>query len=627
MCGIAGIVHGGNVELLKRMSAAQSHRGPDDDGMVWFHETRCGLAHKRLAIVDRTPLGHQPMSDAEERFWIIHNGEIFNHEELRSRMEKKGGRFRSRTDTEVILELYREQGAAALDRMNGMFAFAVYDSERDELLLARDRLGVKPLYYALLPGGIIFASEVKAILASGLIEAAPDSLSLLTPARYIVAPSTGFMNIMKLPPGHCLRFVDGRATIQQYWSIEPREEIPEGDVVSELRDILLDAARIQLTSDVPVGILLSGGIDSSLIAAAVRCNHTGSLHSFTVGMTPHDLRKEAMPADAPYAARLASSLGFTHHETVLEPSLADLLSTVVWHLDEPLADPAAINVYLLAREARQCGVPVLLTGMGGDEIFGGYRKHLACLKADFVRDLLPGYLRGLLQRALESLPVSKFGRGFRGLRWARRFMALTVLEKLERYLASDLSPDAAQFELLTGGRIRYHETAFVQQQRRSFEAASLSYLTRMCLNDTRFFLPDHNLLYSDKAAMAWGVETRQPLTDHRIVELMFSLPPEYRISRLEQKTLLKKVAAHLISSDIVHRPKVPFGMPVRSWLGGPLASLVDDILSEESLRKRGIYDAGAVRTMITRDRNGLEDSSLTIWTILTREIWLRTFCL
>jgi asparagine synthase (glutamine-hydrolysing) len=331
-----------------------------------------------------------------------------------------------------------------------------------------------------------------------------------------------------------------------------------------------------------------------------------------------------MPDDSIFARQVAQQLGFEFNEFELRPTVADLLPKMVWHLDEPLSDPAAINTYMISQAARDLGIVVLLNGVGGDEIFGGYRKHLACLTADTYQHLVPGLLRRGIERVAEKLPVATGDRGLRYLRWFKRFASIASLPQAERYLSSDLSLSAAQFESLFPQH-GYHDTWFYRAQQPELARRDLSYLTRMCLNDTRVFLPEHNLTYSDKAAMAASIETRPPLADYRIVEKMFTLPPGQRIRGNVQKYLLKKVSERYLPHGIVHRPKAPFNAPLRAWMRGPLAPMVDELLCESSLKARGFYHPPAVRSLIANDRRGVEDHGMVIWTLLTTELWFRTF--
>jgi asparagine synthase (glutamine-hydrolysing) len=626
MCGIAGLIRCGNPALLQQMRLVQAHRGPDSQGAEWWPEYGSGFGHCRLAILDLSPAGHQPMSTLDRRYWITFNGEVYNFQDIRRELEVKGLRFKSTGDTEVVLRAYEMWGADCLAKFNGQFAFAIFDTRTGKLFAARDHIGIKPFYYWQSGERFAFASEIKGLLQCPFVERRPDYEALLTPARFQISPRTGFAGIAKLPPGHHLIFENGKLTITRYWQIEPREDCPtkEAELVDELDALLVDAVRLQMIADRPVGAFLSGGLDSSIISTLMRKNNPGDIHAFTIKFSEADQKYERMPDDSIYARRVAQQLGFKFHEFELQPAVADLLPKMVWHLDEPLSDPAAINTYMISEAARDLGIIVLLNGVAGDEIFGGYRKHLACLKAETYQHFVPGILRRGIERIAERLPVATGEKGLRYLRWFKRFASIASLPQAERYLSSDLSLSAGQFQSLFPQR-KYHDTWFYRAQQPDLARRDLSYLTRMCLNDTRVFLPEHNLAYSDKAAMAASIETRPPLADYRIVEKMFTLPPGQRIRGNVQKYLLKKVSERYLPHEIVHRPKAPFNAPLRAWMRGPLAPMVDELLSESSLKARGFYHPPAVRALIANDRRGVEDHGMVIWTLLTTEMWFRAF--
>jgi asparagine synthase (glutamine-hydrolysing) len=626
MCGIAGIINGGNEQLLGRMNDMIAHRGPDDAGLKWFAESSSGLAHRRLSIIDLSPAGHQPMCNETGDFWIVFNGEIYNYKELGEEVLAKGVRLRSSSDTEILLYAYQIWGEACLEKLNGMFAFAIYDSRKRKLFVARDRLGIKPLYYHFQNGCLVFSSEIKAILSSTLVPKRPDLHALHTPARFQVSPWTGFQDILKLPPAHCLTLQDGKLSVRQYWSLHPSElPVREAGLIEQLGALLFDSVRLQMRADVPVGIFLSGGLDSSIVSALMRVNTQQTVHSFTIKFSSEDQKFEQMAPDWDYARQVATQFGFTYHELEIRPQVEELLRKMVWHLDEPLSDPAAINTYLISQAARDLNIVVLLNGMGGDEVFGGYRKHLACLKVESYQAIVPGAVRRMLQHVADRIPVATATRGLKQLRWGKRFLSFASAPRSDRYLMSDLSVSPKQFSQMFASRMSYYDSHFFKSQAPRFNGNGLSYLTQMCLNDTLVFLPEHNLTYSDKASMAASVEGRPPLTDHRIVEFMFSVPPRERIHRLTQKYLLKKVAEKYLPDNIIYRPKAPFGSPLRSWVRGPLSTMIADLLSAESLRARGLYDPEYVADLIARDKQGLEDNAHQIWTLLTNEIWFRTF--
>ena len=626
MCGITGLINTGNENILREMTKLVYYRGPDDEGLFWSDKHCSGIGHRRLSIIDLSSKGHQPMSNETGTLHITYNGEIYNYKEIRSSLEKLGYKFKSSSDTEVILKSYEEWGEECLHKFNGMFAFAIYNSDTNSLFAARDRIGIKPFYYYHKNDAFIFSSEIKSILKSGLAETNPDYFSLLTPTRFQISPFTGFENILKLPPGYSLFLNNSELKLKKYWDINPSEkDIDEVTAIQQLDDILNGAVTRQMISDVPVGIFLSGGLDSSIIAALMRKNTQEDIHSFTIKFSDEDQKYEKMVKDELYAKQVAEIFDMDYNEIEVSPDIEDLLPKIIWHLDEPLADPAAINTYLISKAARDLDIVVLLNGMGGDEIFGGYRKHLACLKADTYRQYVPGLIRKAVKETFDHIPVATSSQGFKYLRWLKRFLIIASLPRIERFLSSDLSLTGEQFDKLFIEKINYKDSHFYKSQVDNFKPSDVSYLTQMCLNDSKIMLPEHNLNYSDKASMAASIESRPPLTDHLLVEFMFNLEPELRIKKDKQKYLLKKVSEKYLPIGIVNRPKAPFGSPLRSWIRGPLAEMVDDYLSTDSMKKRNLYKQDYIEKLIKSDRDGKEDNSHIIWTLLTNEIWFKTF--
>jgi len=627
MCGITGLFNIGNANILSEMGSSIFYRGPDDEGIEWFERHNSGIGNKRLSIIDLSSFGHMPMANEKRNLWITYNGEVYNFREIRNELISKGYKFISDSDTEVILKAYEEWKENCLEKFNGMFAFIIYNSDDNSFFAARDRVGIKPFYYWYNGKAVIIASEIKSIFKTKLVEKSPDLLALCTPTRFQIYPYTGFKNIFKLPAGCYLSFKNNKLDIVKYWDIYPteNEKITEAEAIEKLDYLLEDSVRMQMISDVPIGILLSGGLDSSIIAALMRKNSNGEIHSFTIKFSKSDQKFEQAADDSYYSRIVSDLLGFKLKMLEINPDIEDLLPKIIWHLDEPLADPAAINTYLICEQAQARGIPVLLNGMGGDEIFAGYRKQLACLKADIYQNLIPASLRNFIENTIVKLHVASKTKGYRRIRWVKRFLSFASLPQYERFLVSDLSFNKSTFESLFKEKVRYEDSYFYKSQIKNFENPELSYLTKMCLNDTKTFLPGHNLLYSDKSSMAASVETRPPLIDHRIIEFMFTLPTKYRIKHNKQKYLLKEVAKKYLPKEIVNRPKAPFGSPLRSWLRGSLSEMVDDLLSESSINRRGFYNAAIVRDMIEKDRSGAEDNAHFIWILLNNELWFRTF--
>jgi len=628
MCGIAGIIGEVSRDTIAMMTSSLAHRGPDGEGTVCVEEEGFAFGHRRLAIIDLSPAAAQPMSDPSGRYWITYNGEVYNHASLRADLEARGRVFRSRSDTEVVLAAWEIWGAQSLHRLNGMFAFAIWDRKTRSLFAARDRLGIKPLYWAMPRDSLLFASEVKAILASGCLRAEADPEVTHNPWHFPTAPRTGFLGIHKIPPGHLLMWKEGRVHLDRWWSIPVGSEDPGwGKAREELAGLLDDAVGLQRQGDVPVGVLLSGGLDSSTIVALMRRWDVNPLHTFCIAFRSQDRMFEAVGEDSRYARLVAERFDCSHHEIVIAPDIVTLLPKLVWHLDEPAIDVAALNTYLIAEEARGSGVPVLLSGQGADEIFGGYRKYLACLLADCYQAMLPRLLRNGVESLIGRLPVAGEQLGFRTTRWATRFLGFASLAPVERFLRSDLSLTPSMYgDLFKDSGIHpYEGLAEVAARKTAFADRGCSYLQAMCLADAETFLPDHNLNYMDKAAMAMGVETRPPLLDHRIVEFVFGLADRFRIRRTTQKSLLRSAAARLLPKQVLSRPKAPFGAPLRAWIRNDLREMVDDLLSPEALRARGLYRPEVVRSLIDADRRGKADHAHFVWNLLWREIWFRQF--
>jgi len=614
--------------VVRGMTRLLAHRGPDGDGCVCPNGEPFGFGHRRLAILDLTSAGAQPMWDAAGRFCITYNGEVYNFRELRRELEAKGHRFHSTSDTEVVLTAYAQWGPACLDRLNGMFALAIWDRTERTLFAARDRLGIKPFYWAEYAGGLLFASEAKAILASGLVPVEADPEIAHNPWHYPSAPRTGFVGVNKLPAGHTLAWRDGRVTTSRWWKIAERAaRLDHAEAARGLDELLTDAVALQMISDVPVGALLSGGLDSTAIVALMAGVASGPVRTMAIRFRAEDLPFEAMPDDERFARLVAKRFNCDHTEIEISPKVVDLLPRIVWHLDEPIFDPAAINTLLIAEEARLRGIKVLLSGIGGDEVLGGYRKHLACMLAGRYQATVPAFVRDVVATMGMRLPVATARGGFRHVRWLRRFLGIASLPPTERFLRSDLSISPEDYADLypDASRIPYDGLAEVRHRTACLEQGGGSYLERMCRWDTTIFLPDHNLAYTDKATMAAGIEARPPLIDHRIVELAFRLRDDDRIRGRVQKALLRDVVAPWIPAAVIRRPKAAFAAPLRAWIRRDLAEMVDDLLSETALRRRGLYSREAVRRRIEDDRKGRADHSHLIWNLLNRELWFESF--
>lgn len=627
MCGIVGFVNCGSKEELHKSVIAVNHRGPDFQDYKWFEKHNSGLGHARLSIIDLSTNGNQPMYDKTGKNWIILNGEIFNYVDIRKILKAKGYSFVTNSDTEVLLKANNEWGTSCLEYLNGMFSFAIFNEESGNVFAARDRLGIKPFYYFTEGNKLVFASEIKSILECKAYMKEPDLRALHTPVHFQVSPYTGFKNIYKLQAGHYLTFSAGKLEITKYWDIYPSEKpVSYKEALEKLESLLIDSIDLQMVSDVPVGSLLSGGLDSSIISVLMQKRMNRPLNTFTIKFKKKDLKRQGNVNDSYYARKLADQFGFEHHEIQIEPDIVNLLPKLIWHLDEPIADPAAINTYLISKAAKDLGIKVLLSGMGADEVFSGYRAHLACIKADIYQKI-PLNCRKLLESLIRLVPESNSKRDFKYIRWLKSFLRIASYSQYERAL---LIKNSALSEKDFGNYFAdcypYYESPYIKADSRLFNSyPNLSYLTKLCYVDSKIYLADHNLTYSDKAMMAAGVEGRPPLIDHRITEFMFTLSPAYRIHGNTQKYLLKKVAENYLPHEIIYRPKAPFSAPMRGWLKGELKVMVHDILSYGSIKRRGIYNPDFVQSLILENNKGIKDNSQLIWRLMINEIWFRTF--
>ena len=632
MCGICGFVGRTDRGLIESMTATLRHRGPDGDGVRMFSADGgppAALGHRRLTIIDPTERGAQPMAYADGRYWITYNGELYNFRELRTELEEAGHRFASDCDTEVVLAMYAEYGAAMLDRLNGIFAFGIWDAARHELFLARDRLGVKPLYYSVHDGVLYFASEVKALL-----EAIPrprmrhDSLADYLTFLWVPDPDTIFEGVWKLPPGHYAIWADARLGVHEYWDVgfepEPR---PEREWAEDLRETVQAAIRRQMVSDVPLGAFLSGGIDSSAIVATVS-EVLPKVSTYTVGFSAADLSHEIIPDDVVYARRVARDFNVDYHERILEANLVELLPKLVWHLDEPVADPAIITTYLICSSAKE-RMTVILSGMGGDEVFAGYGRYLAARLGLLADHAFPRRARAAFRRAVERhVTLGKPG----ALRAPRRNLRKLVSglddDHLGRYLTYSsyykadelgalLSPDLRQ-ELGAHDPFRHHRDYFAR-------VANQNWLNQLLYVDQKTYLPCLNLTYTDKMSMAASTEVRVPLLDDEVVAAAGRMPPELKLHRLTRKYLFKKSMESVLPKEVIRRRKAGFGAPIRSWLVGELKPLVDEALSRERVTARGLFDPDEVERILAANEEGRADNALRIWALLTIELWQQTF--
>ncbi len=630
MCGICGVVGQADEQLIKNMLERMAHRGPDDEG-IYIAETstteRIGLGHRRLSIIDLSPAGHEPMPDRSNQIWLTYNGEIYNFKELRRELEALGHVFESDTDAEVIIYAYCEWGRECLSRLNGMFAFAIWDGRDESLLLARDRLGIKPLYYADTPAGFAFASEIKALLAIPEFDRAVDlsALDQFMTFLWTPDPKTAFRGVEKLPPAHYLVYRNGKAEVFEYWDIafDEDDDISEAEWAERLREQITRSVRAQMIADVPLGAFLSGGLDSSTIIALMTGVATQQVTTYTFGFKREDLRYDILEDDLKYARIVGRKFQTDYHEEYLEPHVMELLPKLVYHMDEPVADPAVITSYLICRTARE-RLTVLLSGMGGDEVFAGYPRH-AAVKIAEAYNLIPPFLSKPVVAALPGAKPGKFTALFRNTKKLARSAALPERERylgFGTYFTEDEKRGMYTGELLeaAGGFDAY------EQHRKYFDrVAGEDFINQMLYVDLKTFLPCLNLTYTDKTSMAASMEVRVPLLDHELIELAARMPARLKLKGLTGKHILKRAAEAWLPREIIHRKKAGFSAPVRAWLVRDLRDTVEDLLSESNINRRGYFNYKNVRRLIDDNLAGREDNNLKIFQLLTLELWHRTF--
>ncbi len=631
------------------MLGAIEHRGRDDEG-VWTSPPREGggrarasLGHRRLSIIDTSAAGHQPMLSADGRFAVTFNGEIYNYRELRPTLEARGHRFRTDCDTEVLLAAFAEWGADCLPRLNGMFAFAVWDERERTLTIARDRLGIKPVFYAEVAGdggasahgagaSFVFGSEVKALLASGLVDGALDPVGLHQQLTFLWTPDpqTLFRGVKKLPPGHVLTWRDGRAEVREWWDVS-FAEIEEGRSEESWRERVLETfervVKMEMVADVPLGSFLSGGVDSSLIVAMMKRHSEGRrVSTYTIGIEQEDLRYDIIPDDARWARRVGKLFDTDYHETILKPDVAALLPKLVRHMESPVID-SVVSSYLVARAARET-LTVLLSGMGGDELFAGYPRVLAMSLAGAL-DPVPVSLRRPVMAAItRTLPGGLPGRLTAPLRNAKKFARSAALDFENRYLGYGTYFTDEAKERLYSDELRAAtrgQDAYEHHRRHFARVRDAAALNRLLYVDLKTFLPCLNLDYTDKTSMATTLEVRVPFLNVELVELAARMPPRLKLRGLKRKYILKRAAESLLPRDLVWRKKAGFGAPFRAWLRGPLRPLVEEMLSEETVKRRGLFRPSEVRRVVEANLRGREDFNLHVLQLLTLEMWMREF--
>ena len=621
MCGIAGKFNFDQArpvdrERLTAMATAVAHRGPDADG--FYLGDSVGLGHRRLSIIDLST-GNQPLTNEDRTIWVVFNGEIYNFADVRQELEQHGHRFRTHTDTEVIVHAYEQWGDDAVDRFRGMFAFALWDEPRRRLLLVRDRLGVKPLYYSANAGGVTFGSEIKSLLADPDVprEWSPESLDAYLALGYVPAPRTIYRNVWKLPAGHLLVAENSRVRVRRYWDLTftgDGDPTREAEYVDRLEALVDESVRLRLLSDVPLGAFLSGGIDSSLVVASMVKSHAGRVMTTSVGFDEHAFN------ELEYARTVARHLKTESHEQMVRPDIVDLLPTLAWHLDEPFADSSAVPTYCVSKAARE-HVTVALSGDGGDELWGGYARHRVERAEVAARGWLGRRAGRLAGRLAERLPLAV--KGARAL----RHLALPPDEAYARKHAYGLFDPWACASIYSSdfaGEVRDADP-FVDFRLAWQSCGSPDPLDRALYVDVKTYLVDDIMTKVDKMSMAVSLESREPLLDHRMLEFAATIPSSLKLRNGRSKYLLRKVLERRLPASIVDRPKHGFEAPIGRWLRGPLVPMVDALLTDGRLRDRGIFDERAVDRIWKEHRDGVADHRHRLWSLVMLELWFRQF--
>jgi asparagine synthase (glutamine-hydrolysing) len=628
MCGIAGCYQQPDGQkLVDIMTDKIAHRGPDSVG-IWNHEDNgvtAQLGFRRLSIIDLSAAADQPLR--KDGLTIVYNGELYNYRALRAELSGYGVRFATQSDTEVVLEAWRHWGPDALHRFRGMFAFAVLDERTGDLVLARDPFGIKPLYYLPRGAGAIFASELKALVAAVGSELRIEPGALVASMLYYWLPEQrcAIDGVRKLPGGTwALLRPNGTLTVRQYWCIADVAARAAAGPAPDLGSVIEESVTAHLVSDVPVSSFLSGGLDSSIVTVLAH-RAAQEIDAYTITFRPEDRRLEAMPDDAVYARKVAGRFGIDLHEIEISPDIVSLLPRMVDVLDEPIGDPAAINTLLMCEAARERGIKVILSGMGADELFGGYRKHLACVLAGRYSSLPARLPRAGVRFAVERFPVSLGGKGLRYARWAKRFLTFAELPEEPRFRRSYTLYDPDELSALVGPDLTYYVGQVIQEHSDIYRDNSLQdEVNRMCLADARLFLPGLNLAYTDRASMAASVEVRVPFVDPFVARAAFSLTGSDKIRHRQGKVALKRAAESWLPREIVYRPKASFSAPLRAWVRNDLHELINDVLVGGELVGMGMIRAGPLRRLIEDEQAGREDHAKQIWQLLTLELWYRS---
>jgi asparagine synthase (glutamine-hydrolysing) len=625
MCGIAGFIgqRGSRAEsaeqdnraLLDRMCRRIAHRGPDDQGMMVHGDVALGM--RRLSIIDLAG-GHQPLSGCDPNVTVVFNGEIYNYRELHRELEARGHRFRTHSDTEAIVHAYEEFGADCVQHLRGMFAFAIWDQRSQELFIARDRVGKKPLYYTLTRNGtFVFGSELKALLEHPAVErdVNPDALDAYLSFGYVPDPLSIFSGVNKLPPGNHLVFANGEVTVTEYWDFryERVEAKPEEEYLDDLNALLDEAVRLRLVSDVPLGAFLSGGVDSSAVVGLMTRHMSQPVKTFSIGFN------EDTYDELKYARIAAKHFGTDHHEFIVTPDICEIVDDLVWHFDEPFADSSAIPTYMVSKLARD-HVKVVLSGDGGDELFAGYTRYVVDRgRRQLAR--LPRMVReGVMQPLSEWLPHRTLG---------RNYLRNLSLDPIDRYVDSiSIFTDLNKRSLYTDDFQRRLNGESVGAIMFGVFAASVDTgdeLDRLLYLDSKTYLPGDILTKVDRMSMAVSLEARVPLLDHKLIEFVTRIPASLKMKGLETKHIFKRAVRSFVPAEILNRPKQGFGVPIQEWINDQMRERIHETLTAQRTRERGLFNPAYIELLLHEHGRGRRDHSPALWSLLMLELWHRNF--
>lgn len=636
MCGIVGLIHQKPEYHISPMLKSIEHRGRDDEGVFISQpfsneQLKSCLGHRRLSIIDTSSAGHQPFFSEDKRFSLTFNGEIYNYLQIRKELEDKGIAFQTNSDTEVLLKSFQLWGVGCVHKLNGMFAFALWDDVEKTLTIVRDRTGIKPLYYAQIGNSFIFSSEIKAILGSKLIKAELDyeGLHQFLTFLWTVHEKTLFKNIFQLPPAHFLIWKNGEINIKQYWDLDFSNEDfekTEDYWQSQVLETLDKCVQMEMIADVPLGAFLSGGVDSSSIVALMTKHSKQKISTYTTGISAEDLQFDIIPDDVEWSRKVAEILPIDYHETLLTPDLTELLPKLVFQMDAPVID-MAIPSFLISKQARKTQ-KVMLSGMGGDEIFAGYPRQMAMQVAGKF-DFIPTAVRRPLMKTVDSLLYGGLkGKLTAPLRNAKKFARSAAMDFENRYLGFGTYFTDEMKQNLYSENLRESQNEFdaYRYHKEFFEKCkNESPLNRLLYVDFKTFMPALNLDTTDKTSMAANLEVRVPFLNHEIVELSAKIPTKYKINGIKRKYILKKAAESLLPKEVIWRKKAGFSAPIRSWIRTSLRPMIVDLLSEETIKRRGLFDFQEVRRIIELNQSGKEDYNLQVFQLLNLEIWMREF--